>query len=44
MFVLSKYTLVAGIYIWGKHPTIYGKAINNYRRLQGAYDEALSNG
>jgi amidase len=42
MFALSKYTLVAGMYIWDQHPTIYGKAMNNYRRLQDAYDEALS--
>jgi amidase len=34
--------MLAGLYLWNKHPTHYGKAMNLYRRLIDEYDAALS--
>ncbi|KIW16775.1 hypothetical protein PV08_03965 [Exophiala spinifera] len=42
MFSTSKFTLMSGLYIWSRHPTLYGKAMNLYRRLKDEYDAALS--
>ncbi|KAJ3718459.1 putative amidase [Lentinula raphanica] len=37
-----KNMILNGTYLWDKHPELYGKAINQIRRLCAAYDEALS--
>jgi amidase len=42
MFSTSKFSLMSGLYVWSRHPTLYGKAMNLYRRLQDEYDAALS--
>jgi amidase len=41
MFSTSKFSLIAGLHVWNRHPTLYGKAINLYRRLKDEYDAAL---
>ncbi|KAF2793924.1 amidase signature enzyme [Melanomma pulvis-pyrius CBS 109.77] len=41
MFSASKFSLLSGQWIWSQHPTLYGKAMNLYRRLQDEYSEAL---
>lgn len=41
MFSTSKFSLMSGLYVWSHHPTLYGKAMNLYRRLKDEYDAAL---
>lgn len=41
MFAASKFSLLSGQWIWKQHPSLYGKAMNLYRRLQDEYTEAL---
>ncbi|KAK5025401.1 hypothetical protein LTS07_008252 [Exophiala sideris] len=41
MFSTSKFSLLSGLHVWSKHPTLYGKAMNLYRRLRDEYDAAL---
>jgi amidase len=33
---------MAGLYCWSQYPSLYGKAMNLYRRLADEYDTALS--
>ncbi|KAJ9640251.1 hypothetical protein H2204_003476 [Knufia peltigerae] len=42
MFSTSKFSLMSGLYTWSHYPTLYGKAMNLYRRLKDEYDAALS--
>ncbi|KAK6381028.1 hypothetical protein LTS17_005229 [Exophiala oligosperma] len=42
MFSTSKFSLMSGLYIWSHYPTLYGKAMDLYRRLKDEYDAALS--
>ncbi len=42
MFCTSKFSLLAGLYLWKHHPTHYCKAMNLYRRLIDEYDAALA--
>ncbi|KAJ3784285.1 amidase signature enzyme [Lentinula aff. detonsa] len=37
-----KNMILNGTYLWDKHPELYGKAINQIRRLRATYNEALS--
>jgi amidase len=41
MFSTSKFTLLSGQYLWQNEPTLYGKAMNLYRRLQDEYNAVL---
>ena len=41
MFSTSKFSLISGLYVWKNHPTLYGKAMNLYRRLRDEYDAVL---
>jgi amidase len=41
MFAASKFSLLSGQWIWKQHPSLYGKAMNLYRRLQDEYNNAL---
>jgi amidase len=41
MFCTSKFSLLSGLHVWSKHPTLYGKAMNLYRRLRDEYCAAL---
>ncbi len=33
--------MLSGLYLWKHHPTLYGKAMNLYRRLADEYNAAL---
>jgi amidase len=37
----SKFQLLAGLHCWNQVPSIFGKAMNLYRRLRDEYDAAL---
>ncbi|TPX11775.1 uncharacterized protein E0L32_007512 [Thyridium curvatum] len=41
MFATSKFSMMSGLYVWRNHPTLYGKAMNLYRRLRDEYDAVL---
>ena len=41
MFATSKFSMMSGLYLWKNHPTLYGKAMNLYRRLADEYSAAL---
>ncbi|KAH8884204.1 Glutamyl-tRNA amidotransferase subunit A [Thozetella sp. PMI_491] len=41
MFATSKFSFISGLYLWKNHPTLYGKAMNLYRRLADEYNKAL---
>ncbi|CAK7227157.1 hypothetical protein SBRCBS47491_006474 [Sporothrix bragantina] len=41
MFATSKFSMMSGMYLWKNHPTLYGKAMNLYRRLADEYTTAL---